>query len=177
VLPPPQPTPDPRARLVSARVIPQAAMNACDILNTRLAPVKTANPTAAWADLIAAAAGNCIDLLAEGWFSPTSSANGGPFQCVPSLNHVLGTYLLIICTHTHIHIHIHTHLLMLLFLSRPLSLSFSYFLFLIPFHPPGCRCVNPLSPWVVCVFFFFFFTVATDISYSPPRAPSPRWTC
>ncbi len=50
------------------------------MLNGRLAPLKTANPTAAWPTLIGMAAGNCIDLLAEGWFSPTATPSGFPFN-------------------------------------------------------------------------------------------------
>jgi len=58
----------------------QAALNACDVINTRLAPVKAANPKATWPQLVSAASSMAIDLLAEGWFSPTSTPTGNVFQ-------------------------------------------------------------------------------------------------
>lgn len=79
-------------------------MNACDVINTRLAPIKAANPTvsfllvefvlfytlithrltsnvptqANWPTLVAKASAANIDLLAEGWYSPLSNPAGGP---------------------------------------------------------------------------------------------------
>ena len=67
-------------RLMCMRVCRQAALNACEVLNQRLAPIKAANPTAKWADLIGAASGACVDLRAEGWVSPPTTPSGGPFN-------------------------------------------------------------------------------------------------
>lgn len=64
----------------TSEVSVMAALNACDIINTRLAPVKTSNPTATWPELIGIASGNGIDLLAEGWFSPLQTVPTQVFQ-------------------------------------------------------------------------------------------------
>jgi xanthine dehydrogenase/oxidase len=64
----------------TSEVSVMAALNACDIINTRLAPVKTANPSASWPELIGMAAGGGIDLLAEGWFSPLQTVPTQVFQ-------------------------------------------------------------------------------------------------
>lgn len=47
-------------------------LSACDALTARLAPyrAKLGGDSAAWADVVAAAAAEGVDLSAEGWFAP-----------------------------------------------------------------------------------------------------------
>ena len=52
-----------------------AALNACSILNTRLQALRTAMPSSTWADIVAAAAGQLINLSSQGWYNPTPPAS------------------------------------------------------------------------------------------------------
>lgn len=48
-----------------------AAINGCATLNKALAPIRAANPKATWAELVATASGNLINLQTLGWYAPT----------------------------------------------------------------------------------------------------------
>lgn len=61
----------------TSEVSVMAAMNACDVLIARLAPTKAANPSYTWVQLVNAATNAGVDLLAEGFYSPTSNPSGG----------------------------------------------------------------------------------------------------
>jgi xanthine dehydrogenase/oxidase len=56
----------------------EAAIRACRVLNARLLPYKKESPDLDWKQLLMSL-GPTVSLNAEGWFSPSSEANGQPF--------------------------------------------------------------------------------------------------
>ncbi len=54
-------------------------MNACDIINERLAVTKALLPKASWPELIALASDSSVDLTAEGWFQPSDLTDNSYF--------------------------------------------------------------------------------------------------
>jgi len=52
-----------------------AALDACKILNTRLADLRKAMPKSTWAEIVASAAGQLINLSSQGWYNPSPSSS------------------------------------------------------------------------------------------------------